>query len=599
MEEIQKIAVLDFGGQYSHLIANRIRRLGVYSEIVDPESSVDNLKPFSGIIFSGGPHSVYANTAPSFNREILSINKPILGICYGHQLISYSLGGEVHSGSVREFGRAEITVEESPIFKSIEKKSVVWMSHGDEVAKLPEGFKVIASTKDCPVAAVENSEKQIYGFQFHPEVTHTPFGMEMLSNFLTLCGCAKTWNMKSYFNRLKKEIVKKVGSKNVFLLVSGGVDSVVAFSLLNEILTEKRVLGLHIDNGLMRKNETALVMDYMKEHNFNNLKVVDASATFLSRLNGIHEPEKKRKIIGDTFIDVQREALTNMNFDPNSWILGQGTIYPDTIESGSTKHAAIIKTHHNRVPIIEQMIKEGRVIEPLAELYKDEVRELGKDLGLPEVLIGRHPFPGPGLGVRLLCSEGKPLTVSPEVDSEIKLLATKHGYQAFPLPIRSVGVQGDHRTYAQPLVIEGPRDWEKIASLSTSITNSIKAINRVVFCLGREAVELPVVHKSYIDSENLFILREADSLVTDFLVKKKLYNSIWQMPVVLLPVGSATNNYSVVLRPVSSSEAMTADFFRIPFSELDNLSTEILSIKGVSALYYDATNKPPATIEWE
>ncbi|MBL8028658.1 MAG: glutamine-hydrolyzing GMP synthase [Fibrobacteres bacterium] len=594
-----KIAVLDFGGQYAHLIANRIRRLGVYSEIMDPESETSQLNDFAGIIFSGGPHSVYEKNAPLFNKKILEMGKPVLGICYGHQLVSYALGGEVKPGKVREFGRAEITISESPIFKGISPKNVVWMSHGDSVAKFPEGFKGIASTSDCPVAAVEHSAKKIYGFQFHPEVTHSAEGMKMMSNFLEICGCSKSWDMKSYTNAIGEEIRTKVGNRNVFLLVSGGVDSVVAFALLNKVLTDKRVLGLHIDNGLMRKDETASVMDYMKKHNFTNLNVVDASGKFLSRLEGVHEPEKKRKIIGDTFIDVQREALDNLKLDPEKWILGQGTIYPDTIESGSTKHAAVIKTHHNRVPIIEQMIKEGRVIEPLAELYKDEVRDLGRELGLPEELIERHPFPGPGLGVRLLCSDGTLIAPAEDDSAKAVALTKEQGYNAYVLPIRSVGVQGDFRTYAQPLAVEGNLEWNALSNLSTTITNAVRSINRVVLVLKRRNTLQPELYKAYTTADRLHLLREADAIVTDFLHKEKLYSSIWQMPVVLLPVGNGSEKDSLVLRPVSSSEAMTADFFKIPEKALTSLAEKLIVLPGLSAVMYDLTNKPPATIEWE
>jgi GMP synthase (glutamine-hydrolysing) len=599
MKHQEKIAVLDFGGQYAHLIANRIRRLGVYSEIMDPESATESLSEFSGIIFSGGPHSVYEKNAPLFNKKILEMGKPILGICYGHQLVSHVLGGEVKPGKVREFGRAEITIADSPIFIGISQKNIAWMSHGDSVSNLPVGFKSIAATADCPVAAVENPEKKIYGFQFHPEVTHSEEGMKMLSNFINICDCSKKWDMKSYVDVIGNEIIKKVGDRNVFLLVSGGVDSVVAFALLNKILTDKRVLGLHIDNGLMRKNETASVMAYMKKHNFHNLRVVDATEKFLIRLDSVHEPEKKRKIIGDTFIDVQKEALENLNLDPMNWVLGQGTIYPDTIESGSTKHAAIIKTHHNRVPIIEQMIKDGRVIEPLAELYKDEVRDLGRELGLPEDLIERHPFPGPGLGVRLLCSDGILPPLSNDDSAKALAIADDAGYKATVLPIRSVGVQGDFRTYAQPLAVEGELDWDKLSTLSTNLTNSVRAINRVVLLLKKRNSNKPELFKAYTTSNRLEILREADAIVTDFLHTEKLYGAIWQMPVVLLPIGNGTEQNSLVLRPVSSSEAMTADFFKIPEAALESLAEKLIAIPGLSAIMYDLTNKPPATIEWE
>ncbi|MFH0920983.1 MAG: glutamine-hydrolyzing GMP synthase [Fibrobacterota bacterium] len=596
-----KIAVLDFGGQYAHLIANRVRRLGVFSEIVSPDSDVTLLSDVSGFIFSGGPHSVYDASAPAFNPAILSLGKPVLGICYGHQLICHALGGKVTPGNIREFGRSELTLEKpSAVFAGLPPCQVVWMSHGDHAEVLPEGFIVTASTKDCSVAAVEHPQKKIFGFQFHPEVTHTPDGMAMLGNFLDVCGCDKSWNMKRYLEEtLKQEIVEKTNGRNVFLLVSGGVDSVVAFTLLNQILGPERVQGLHIDNGLMRKNETAAVEVFMQEHGFRNLKTVDASETFLSRLNHVADPERKRKIIGDTFIDVQRVALAGLSLDPEKYLLGQGTIYPDTIESGGTKHAALIKTHHNRVPIIAQMIKEGKVIEPLSELYKDEVRALGRELGLSEELIGRHPFPGPGIGVRVLCSEGSAELVKPDDLKKAQDIAIRAGYRAVALPLRSVGVQGDFRTYAAPLAIDGPHDWDKAAHCSTEVTNQVRAINRVVLLLGVNGGGELRLNCAYLTRDRLDLLREADDIVTRFLREAGLYNDIWQMPVVLLPVGNEAGKESVVLRPVCSTEAMTADFFRIPFDVLKKPVNAILALPGISAVYYDLTNKPPGTIEWE
>ena len=600
MPSRHKIAILDFGGQYAHLIANRIRRLGVYSEILPASSPAKAVKAFRGIILSGGPHSVYDKSAPAFNKALLRLNIPVLGICYGHQLICHLLGGRVVPGDVREFGKAELILEDkSPLFEGVTEDQVVWMSHGDTVQKLPAGFHVTGRTDFCAFAAVEHPVKRIFGIQFHPEVTHTIQGMRILENFIRICGCEKQWNMKNYYLSIGESIEKKTKGRNVFLLVSGGVDSVVAFTLLNKVLGEKHVLGLHIDNGLMRKNETASVKVYMKANRFRNLRVVDASKTFLDGLKGVVDPEKKRKIIGDTFIDVQKKALAHLRLNPRKWMLGQGTIYPDTIESGGTKHAALIKTHHNRVPIIEKMIKEGRVIEPLSELYKDEVRALGRELGLSEELIGRHPFPGPGLGVRVLCSAGNAPVLADDDLRRARLLATDEGFKAFPLPLKSVGVQGDFRTYAQSMAVTGEHDWEKIASISTDVTNSVPAFNRVVFLLGRKSERDPALFKAEITKARLTMLREADELTTRFLREQGLYDAIWQMPVVLIPVGAGANRDSIVLRPVSSSEAMTADFFKIPFAPLEKLARAILKIKGIAAVYYDVTNKPPATIEWE
>ncbi|OGS33706.1 MAG: GMP synthase [Elusimicrobia bacterium RIFOXYB2_FULL_49_7] len=600
MGKMDKIAVLDFGGQYAHLIANRIRRLGVFTEIVSPDAPLSVFDAFRAFIFSGGPHSVNEPERPGFNEAILYIGRPILGICYGHQLICNALGGEVLSGHIREFGKSVLAqTADCPIFKGLGKEETVWMSHGDTVTRLPEGFEIVGSTKDCRSAAVMNRQKGIFGFQFHPEVTHTPSGMTLLDNFLTFAGLKKEWNMSRYLEQVEKNVKEKVGKRDVFLLVSGGVDSTVAFALLNRILGEERVLGLHIDNGLMRLGETADIESYMKAQAFHNLRIADYSDTFLNRLAGVDEPEQKRRIIGDTFIDVQREELERLKLDPEKWILAQGTIYPDTIESGSTRHSAVIKTHHNRVPVIEEMIRQNRIVEPLADLYKDEVRELGETLGLNRELIWRHPFPGPGLGVRTLCAKGTPLHGKASDIDKAAALAQEKGYSLYTLPLRSVGVQGDFRTYAMPAAVEGEKNWDKIGDLSTEITNTVRALNRVVFSLARKGNDRFILHEAYLTRKRLDILRRADDFCTRFLRQCGLYDKIWQMPVVLLPCGYHDLKESLVLRPVSSSEAMTADFTRMSFPLLDELVRELISMPEIAAVFYDVTNKPPGTIEWE
>ncbi|MCL2283154.1 MAG: glutamine-hydrolyzing GMP synthase, partial [Fibromonadales bacterium] len=457
------IAVLDFGGQYAHLIANRVRKHGVFTRIFSPNTPVEHLKEVKGIIFSGGPMSVYEQKAPAFNKAILNINVPKLGICYGHQLIAESFGGKVVPGKVKEYGIAnlEITDKESLLLKGIPEKSRAWMSHGDQISKLPGGFKAIASTSDCEFAAVENSAQKIYGIQFHPEVTHSEFGETVLENFaLNICGCKKSWDIKSYLPKISEKIKKTVGGKKVFLLVSGGVDSTVAFVLLNRILGSERVLGLHIDSGLMRLNESSNVMDFLKKEGMDNLQICDASEVFLNALKGVALPEMKRKIIGETFLKVKDSEMQRLSLSEDEWVIAQGTIYPDTIESGGTENSDVIKTHHNRVQGVLELEKKGMLLEPLADLYKDEVRALGTSIGIPHELVWRHPFPGPGLGVRLLCSDGKS-------------------------PLKSVGVQGDARTYAQPLFIESEESWEELEKRSTDTTNRSSEINRVVLTIGR------------------------------------------------------------------------------------------------------------------
>ncbi len=595
---MEKIAILDFGGQYTHLEARCIRQLGVYSEILSPQCKVEDLKDYIGIIFSGGPASVYDPKAPLFNDEILKIDLPILGLCYGHQLLNLKLGGAVSKGLVHEFGAAEFEPDLShPLFAGLSARTTMWMSHGDEVSKLPPGFREIGKTEHCAFAAVANDSQKRYAVQFHPEVTHSVEGNLVLKNFLTLCGAKFTWKMDSYAQQLEENLRQQCIGKKVFLLVSGGVDSTVAFALLNRALGEQNVLGLHIDNGLMRKDESADVIDFMQREGFRNLKIKDASETFLQALKGITAPEAKRKIIGETFIQVKDAELLALKLNPQDWLLAQGTIYPDTIESGGTQNAAVIKTHHNRVDSIKELIALGLVVEPLAELYKDEVRELGLLLGIPEKLIWRHPFPGPGLGVRLLCNADLNKEIDPTLREGLQKFGQENDFKGEVLAVESVGVQGDARTYAHPLVLQNLRDWKRAETLSTLITNRFRGVNRVVLEIGRISDAPYTLIAAYCEKSALDFLREADALCHSLLYANNLYRSIWQMPVVLLPL-TISQKPVIVLRPVHSSEAMTARFATIDFALLDTLWQQLKTL-GAGALLYDVTHKPPGTIEWE
>jgi GMP synthase (glutamine-hydrolysing) len=417
----------------------------------------------------------------------------------------------------------------------------------------------------------------------------------LLENFLAICGCERTWSTASYLRDLEQRLTEQVGDRNVFLLVSGGVDSTVAFVLLNRLLGKDRVLGLHIDNGLMRLNESVAVETYLNAEQMDNLNVADASDLFLGKLAAVSSPEEKRRIIGDTFLDVKDSEIEKLDLDPDHWLLAQGTIYPDTIESGGTKHADVIKTHHNRVAAIVEMLEQGRIIEPLADLYKDEVRALGEELGIPHDLVWRHPFPGPGLGVRLLCSDGNP-TGTTEIDG-LESFLTQNSIKGAVLPIRSVGVQGDARTYAHPFVLRGEHTWDDLEELSTALTNRFGGLNRIVY---QAAPGTPVDYTlvpQYCERDVLDQLRSFDDICTSFLRKKGIYEEIWQMPVVLLPL-RAHGKAVIVLRPVCSNEAMTASFYPMPSDLLANLCRELLEA-GVGAVLYDITHKPPATIEWE
>jgi len=385
----------------------------------------------------------------------------------------------------------------------------------------------------------------------------------------------------------------------VFLLVSGGVDSTVAFTLLNNTLGNERVLGLHIDNGLMRHNESRSIIEYMHQHGFDNLKIIDASDDFLNELKGITEPEKKRVIIGNMFLKAKEKAFEMLQLNADEWILAQGTIYPDTIESAGTKHADRIKTHHNRVDLILELIERGQVIEPLAQLYKDEVRELGETLGIPKELIWRHPFPGPGLGVRALCSDGTGTEPAKEDIEKLAAVTNGTGYHITILPVCSVGVQGDERSYAHPALITGTCDWKRLEELSTRITNSVRSVNRVVYGIRTATKPVYTLINADLNRKRLDKLRAVDNIVTEQLYKSGEYGTVWQMPVVLLPLVNEAGGECVVLRPIVSQEAMTARFLPLMQETIDAIVQKTAEINGIGDIFFDITHKPPATIEWE
>ena len=587
------IVILDLGGQYAHLIASRIRRFGFKAYILPSDTKAQTLKNVAGIILSGGPQSVYEAGSPQADPAILALDIPVLGLCYGHQWVAQALGGKVAPGTVKEYGPVALKQTHGDLFRGLPKAFTVWMSQGEEVQELPEGFETIASTVNCAHASMQNLKKKIFGIQFHIEVTHTQHGMEILRRFVDLCS-PEAWSMTSYAAHVGEEIVREVGDRKVFMLVSGGVDSTVAFTLLNKVLGEHRVQGLLVDTGLMRKGEVVAIQKAFAPLGIKNLQIEDASEKFFAALKDVYEPEKKREIIGRTFLDVQREVSDRMGLRiEDGWMLGQGTIYPDTIETGGTKHADKIKTHHNRVELVQKMIEEGLVIEPLKELYKDEVRQLGEELGLPHELVWRHPFPGPGLGVRILCGE-----------SELKIenVQLKIDMPSIILPVRSVGVQGDGRTYRHALALFAKDHFcpmDEHYSLASSIPNGSKTINRVLFCLSHAKPFEISFTPTYITQEVSDLLREADAIVTDAIREANLYEKIWQFPVVLLPLGSKKGGHSIILRPIESTDAMTAAAYRLPKDVLQNITNAILKLRGIDAVFLDLTNKPPATIEWE
>lgn len=509
----QPILVLDFGAQYSQLIARRVREAGVYSEIVPFDISAKEAaaRHPQGIILSGGPASVTTPGSPRPDRGIFSLGIPVLGICYGLQVMSVLLGGKVVSPEKKEYGIANIEISPSLLFDDIASGSQVWMSHGDSVSEIPHGFRIIASTSNCPVTAIEDADRKFYGVQFHPEVVHSLDGMKMISNFvLGICNAERNWNMENFIDLEIGKIREKVGDRRVLCGLSGGVDSSVAAVLIHKAIGDQLVC-VFVNNGMLRKNEAENVLELFGR-NFNmNLQYADAEEDFLSALKGVAEPEAKRKIIGKLFVDTfykEARKCGDISF------LAQGTLYPDVIESKSPTGgpSSTIKSHHNVGGLPEDL--KWELLEPLRDLFKDEVRELGRKLGLPEELVDRHPFPGPGLGVR---------------------------------------------------------------------------------CIGE------------VTKERLDTLRDIDSIFIEEIRKAGLYNKIWQALADLLPVKSVgvqgderTYKEVCTLRAVTSEDAMTADWFRMPYDVLERCASRICNeVPGVNRVLFDITSKPPGTIEWE
>lgn len=509
--ERELVLVLDFGGQYNQLIARRVREAKVYSEMISYKTPVEKIKAMApkGIIFSGGPASVNQEGAPFIDQAIYELGVPILGICYGMQLMTVQLGGRVERPQAHEYGKTEITIEYNEgVWHGLKGARQCWMSHGDSVLELPAGFIRAAFTANTPVAGIYCPEKNFYGVQFHPEVKHTPEGQAMLENFLyRVCGCQGNWTMESFIESQVQEIRKRVGDKKVLCALSGGVDSSVAAVLVHRAIGDQ-LTCIYVDHGFMRKNESEQVKDTFIGKFHLNLDFVDASERFMAKVKGISEPEEKRKRIGNEFIRLfedEARKLGQIDF------LVQGTLYPDIVESG-TETAETIKTHHNVGGLPEDM--QFELIEPLRMLFKDEVREVGLELGLPEEIVWRQPFPGPGLAIRII---------------------------------------------------------------------------------------------GEITPEKLDYLREADAIVREEIIKAGLHMEVWQYFAVLPSIRSVgvmgdgrTYGYPIVLRAVTSDDAMTADWAKLPYELLEVISNRIVNeVHGVNRVVYDITSKPPGTIEWE
>ena len=599
------IAVLDFGSQYAHLIAKRIRHLGAYTKIFSPSVNEKLLRKAKGIILSGGPSSVYSSDIPSFNPKLLASDLPILGLCYGHQLIAKQFGGTITNTGKGEFGKAVLEqTSDFPLWQNVSFPNRVWMSHQDSVTKCPPDFEVTGVTDSGCVAAMKHRNRPIYTLQFHPEVNDSKQGQIMLENFVNTCDVSSRWSMENFIEETTERLRKEVGGRKVLMFISGGVDSSVAFAMLNKTLGKDQMLGLYINNGFMRKNESTEIIERYQQIGYKNIKSRDYSSFFLDAVFNQVDPQIKRHKIGATFIQMRDRFLNELNLLESEWMLGQGTLYPDIIESGGAEHAEVIKSHHNRVKEVLELLSTGKVVEPLKDLYKDEVRQVGTLLGLPDSIVWRHPFPGPGLSINVLCARGDELF--PELEKtalEVSACLKDSNCESQILPVRSVGVQGDQRTYTPPAALRNaPRDWDWLEKEATRLTNEVRNINRVVLQLGsnsRDYEEPFKIREAFCSSDRLDLLREADFMVTQILEENGLMREIFQLLVILLPISKNGKEDCLVLRPVVSEDVMTAQFARIDWNLLDPLVESLIGLAGIETVFYDITHKPPGTFGWE
>ncbi len=614
---MEKVAILDCGGQYIKVIDRKVRELLVNTDIlpIQVESSV--LKAYQAIILSGGPSSVWSEDALGFDKDLFDLGVPILGICYGMQLITDHFGGKVSPSVKKEYGVNVVEIDpSSPIFTGLNESQWVLMSHGDSVLSLPDGFKVIAKSEGI-VAGIANDSQKIYGLQFHPEVDMTPNGKSMLEHFLRdICQLKEEYLLEDRIETSIKMIRKKVGDQKVMVLVSGGVDSAVTASLLLRALPAENVYAIHVDHGFMRKNESDLVCKNLKKSGFKYLIREDAKERFwnatielegkrVGPLTQVVDPEEKRKIIGEVFIKTVEDVIHQLGLNMEETFIAQGTLRPDLIESGNkdvSSYAHIIKTHHNDVELVRRAREKGLIIETNWDWHKDEVRKVGRMLGLSEEIVERQPFPGPGLSLRVLCHHAQ-LAVQPEDKEKMKRLLEKTDYKGTILPIKSVGVQGDARSYKNLSILYGKGlrlDYAVVSKLAKEVTDEVHSINRVGYILNQEIIDGEVkCHEMLMNDETVELVRELDHIVTSNLSKK-----ISQSFAVLVPIG-ITKKYSVVIRTFMTSDFMTGRAAIIGEEEsVDTIKRVINEIMGkfgeqIEFVIYDVTSKPPATCEWQ
>ncbi len=619
----KRVAILDAGAQYTKLIDKTVRSLGIESIILPLNATVQDLQTYGGIIISGGPESVNSPTAPSFDRDLFTLPIPILGICYGLQLMNKVAGGKVETKPLREDGQFVITLDNtSPLFQGLQTKEKVLLTHGDSVATVAPGYKVIAVSEKL-IAAIENLEKKHWGVQFHPEVGRlTPSGRQIFANFLyQICDLQPNFKLNQRISEIAASLPKQIGQKKAIVLVSGGVDSTVCAALLAKALPTESILPIHVDTGLMRHRESYSVIKALNKLGLS-VQLIQAKKDFLNGrtiINGqltpplrqTTDPQIKRQIIGDTYIQVIQKYLANLSLDTENTLLVQGTLRPDLIESASksvSKTADTIKTHHNDTNLVRILRESGKVVEPLKDLHKDEVRQLGLELGLPEALVWRQPFPGPGLAVRIICQPKSQLNTEnfTQLETEIQKQLLPEHINCRVLPIKSVGVQGDGRSYKHVAALFSQQpNWPELYTLALAIPKTFHTINRVVFVFQESLAKLAIgLSKTLINQNSLSQLRKADWLVNQWLHNHQLTKVISQMPVILTPVNFAKPGYhSLVLRPVVTDDFMTASPAivgqDIPEKALSELVKQLAKQPKIAAVMLDLTSKPPGTIEWE